>query len=43
MFLVRRGVEALHENTIEGTGFPITVTDPGGFGKTRIYRVRVIY
>jgi hypothetical protein len=27
------------ETGIDGTGFPITVSDPGGFGQNRFYRI----
>ena len=30
----------LEPTCINGTGFPVTVTDPGGFGQQRFYRVR---
>ena len=37
---VNSGVWQMLEPTgIDGTGFPITVIDPGGFGQQRFYRV----
>lgn len=30
----------LEPTGINGTGFPITITDPGGFGQQRFYRIQ---